>query len=178
MPAGSGSEAGGLFERGFGIDGGGAAQRGKPEQNAAQHGNGEIEGQDCAADVGLFMCGTPAGRDGAQKLHASECHREARHPARRSQQHAFGEQLTQHAAAARAQGDAHRDLFLPCDGAGQQQIGNVHAHDQQNQPDRSREYQQGRPDIPTSRSCRPTTRVCALTRRGGTSAGRGLPGAG
>jgi hypothetical protein len=55
------------------------------------------------------------------------------HAARRGEHKAFGEKLPHDARAARAQREAHADLFLPRRGACQQQVGHVGAGDHQHQ---------------------------------------------
>ena len=94
-----------------------------------------------------WMCGTSAGAIARSSCHAADCDRQAAQSARGGKQHSFGQQLAQDAPAAGAERHAHRNFFLPGDGARQQQIRNIDAHDQQHQRDRAREHQQRGPDI-------------------------------
>ena len=55
---------------------------------------------------------------------------------------AFGNQLAHQQEAAGAHGKADRDLFLPADGAGEQQVGDIGAGDQQQQADDAEQDQQ------------------------------------
>ena len=66
-----------------------------------------------------------------QRAHAERADDQAQHAADHRQQHAFGQQLPDDAAASRADGGADGDFARPAGGARQQQAGHVGAGDQQ-----------------------------------------------
>ncbi len=67
--------------------------------------------------------------------------------ANRREQHAFGQQLRDDAAAGGADGRSNRDLAAAPGGADQQQVGDVGAGDQQDEPDRAEQHVEGRADV-------------------------------
>ena len=81
------------------------------------------------------------------------------------QQHAFGQQLADDAAAAGADRGADRDLALPAGGADQQQVGDVGAGDQQHEADRAEQHQQRRPHVPHELSLQRLRRRSRCSRR-------------
>jgi hypothetical protein len=62
-------------------------------------------------------------------------------------QHAFSEQLPEHAYLAGAQRRANGEFTRALHGTGQRQIGHVHASNQQHKKYRREQYQQIRPHI-------------------------------
>ena len=78
---------------------------------------------------------TAVGEEREQAFHHRDGERESGHAAGSREQQALGEQLPEHAPAARADGEADGDLLLPRRGARRQQAGEVGAGDQQHQSD-------------------------------------------
>jgi hypothetical protein len=86
-----------------------------------------------------------AGLKAAQPLDGDGGEQQPAARAERGQREALGQQLHRDAAAARAEGDAHRELVLPRERARQHQVGDVGAGDQQDEADRSEQNPQRPP---------------------------------
>jgi len=69
--------------------------------------------------------------------------------------------LAHNPAAAGSERAADRKLALPLGGAGEEQVGNVRAGNQEDQPNRSEQHKQGRAHFP-KRICRNGTRVTPM----------------
>ena len=78
------------------------------------------------------------------------------HAAEAGQQHALRQELADDARAARAERQPHLDLTLPADGAFEQQVGDVHAGDEQHERDGTQQQQERGPQI-----ARPSIRAAA-----------------
>ena len=76
-----------------------------------------------------------------------------RAPAQRQQQ-AFDQELTDQPRPRRANRQTNGDLPLAHRGARQQQVREVRARDQEDQPDRSEEYEQGSADVAATSASR------------------------
>lgn len=85
--------------------------------------------------------------------------RDAQDCSSRCEQTAFSEKLSQEPRARRAERQPHRDLPIPCDRAGQEQIRKVHARNQQHETgDREEQFQGGIVSV----SKRADTRRCGV----------------
>ena len=96
------------------------------------------------------------GAERDDQIRAPEREHHARDAAEAGQQHALGQKLADDARAARAERQPHLDLTLPADGAFEQQVGDVHAGDQQHERDGAQQEQQRR-----AADCRPSIRAAA-----------------
>ena len=76
-----------------------------------------------------------AGQHGNQERRAPPREQQSGGCAEQHEHDAFGEQLTDQSAAAGADREPDRDLVLPGRRAGQQQVGNVRAPDEENDTD-------------------------------------------
>ena len=70
---------------------------------------------------------------------------QADEPAQQSQQRAFREKLADDPRPPGAHGQPHRHLFLTGGGAGEQQVGDVDAGDEEQKAHRAQEEQQRKP---------------------------------
>ena len=79
-----------------------------------------------------------------QQADRADRERRSRESADARQQHALGEQLPDQPSRRRADGTANGDLVIARGRARQQQVGDVHARDQQHQADRAGQHEQRR----------------------------------
>ena len=99
------------------------------------------------------------GRGPARQEHADR-------PGERGEHQAFGQRLPDEPRALRPERDAQGHLLPPSDGAGHEQVGNVHARDQQHDRHRAEQQQKGRPGLANHRGAqRARAVVGALVRR-------------
>ena len=107
------------------------------EEETGGHGdeNREDENPPIQADQGAFLsdAGKVGGVYGEQRANSDQARRGTDHCAGQGQEHAFGEQLTNDAGAARSHGHADGHFAAASDGAGQQQVGHVGARNQQDE---------------------------------------------
>jgi hypothetical protein len=75
-------------------------------------------------------------------LAGMETHDEAHARRHQRQEPCFDQQLTRHRGAARAEGRPQRDFLLAIDGAGQQQLADIDAGDEQDDADRGEQQQE------------------------------------
>ena len=116
----------------------------RPEEQAGEHRKAGGEGEHGEVGTCIERNGLAFGRDDAKQQAGSPVGDEnARGAADRSEQHALGEHLANEPAAAGADCHAHSDLLLAGRGAGEQQVGNVGAGDQQDHGDDARQHEQG-----------------------------------
>jgi len=83
-------------------------------------------------------------RQGDQCAHAAVAHEHAQRATEHGNQQAFAEELAHNAAATGAEHDADRDFPVPRAGPGQQQVGHVHAGDQEQEGDGAQQHEQQR----------------------------------
>ena len=123
--------------------------RDQAEQEGGQHGDAEGEGQ----DMGIEAHRQPGARHDQAEQEAQDParHEQAERAPEQRQEQALREQLPHQAATAGAEGEADRDLPLPARGAGQEQVADVGAGDQQHQAD-DRHQDRQRPRVPFPQS--------------------------
>ena len=83
-------------------------------------------------------------RPGEQALHTDDRDGESEQSTHRRENKTFGEEQANQAAAARANGRAHRDLAPACRGAREEQVCDVEAGDEQQQRRRREQREQSR----------------------------------
>ena len=126
-----------------------AKSRREAEDDPGQERQGQRERQDLTVDLDQLGPGDPSlGRESQQGGHAPARQEDAAQAACQRHESALGEQLPDEPRAAGAERRAHRDLALPAGRAGQQQIRDVGAGDQQHEPDGARKDRQRPPDVP------------------------------
>jgi hypothetical protein len=145
VPETRAAPAAAFLERGAEI-GPRTLQRGDEAEQNARHGrgqNGEGQNAPIQADQRAFL--THTRQVGCvhteERANSHDAENAARGRARQGQQDAFGEELADDASASGADGDADGDLPAACHGAGQQQVGDVGAGDQQHETDRAHQTQ-------------------------------------
>ena len=90
-------------------------------------------------DSGLADAGKPGGVHGEQRADARHAQRHAKYAAGQREQDAFGQQLADDAAAPRADRRTNGNFTLAARRAGQQQVGDVGACNQQHQRNRAQQ---------------------------------------
>ena len=84
---------------------------------------------------------------GLQRSDAAGRQRQPGRSAQQREQHALGEHLPRQPDRARPQRRPHGHLAFPVGAAGQQEVGDIGARDQQYESNRSQEHQQGGPHL-------------------------------
>ena len=79
--------------------------------------------------------------------------REPDEPAAHREAQAFGQQLPDQAAAARAERQAHRHLAVPRRGARQQQVAEIRARDEQHEPCGAEQHEERLGEAAAQRRC-------------------------
>ncbi len=122
-------------------------RRRQTEGDARQERHRGRERQHAQVELGLGHTrqGLGAERDDQIRAPVGEHHPE--HAAHARQQHALGQQLADDARGACAERQPHLDLTLPADGALEQQVGHVHAGDQEHECDGAEQQQECGPQI-------------------------------
>ncbi len=106
--------------------------RGNAEEDSGQQGYGRGKSQDGGIHVnGGFMREGIVGKEGGQGVDAFVGGKNAEGCARDGQNHGFGEQLANEAAASRAHGNAYGQFVLPGRSAREKKDGDVGAADDQ-----------------------------------------------
>ena len=128
-----GSPGSGRFR---GVDARGAQRRREAEQQRGCDGHAGRKAQD--AQVEMRLQHHPFDRSGEhrnQERRAPPREQQSGAGAQRHQHEAFGQQLADQPAAARANREPHRHLVLPRGGAGEQQVGDIGAADEEHDAD-------------------------------------------
>ena len=124
---------------------GGLKRRRQPERHASQQPERQIEGQNAVVETDRPERRQVARDPRNQQVLAQECQGQADDSPKQTQQHALRKKLPEDAALARAQGAPDGHLFVARGGARKQQVGDVHAGDQQHKADRAQEDEQRTP---------------------------------
>ena len=151
---GAGSAAG-LLERRDEVGLGGVQRRKQTEHDSRQNRERHREGHDAPVErrnddpaaIGRCDARDVAGHQQQQTANARCAEGEAEHASRAGQQHALGQQLTDHASATGADRASDRELALPARRSREQQVGHVAARDQQHERDRAEQHQQRRSHV-------------------------------
>jgi hypothetical protein len=123
----------------------GAPRRQGAEEHARRQRQANAEGHHPRIDAHLAAARQRRRQQHADQIHRPERQQQADGAAGGGQQQALREQMAEEVRALCAQGSPHRQLALSRCGADEQQIGDVHAHDQQQQADGAEQDQQRRP---------------------------------
>ena len=145
-PAVARAAAPAFLEHAVQIDRRGVHRRRQPEQQSGQQRYDQREHHDRRIDPDLIRPGEIARVERGHRPDAPEGQPQAQHAAGEREQQALGQELAHESLPAGSQRGAHRDLLRPRGRAGEQQVGDVGAGDQQHEPHRTQEHQQGRPD--------------------------------
>lgn len=127
--------------------------RRQTEQQAGEERESEGEEEDGAVDADLRQHRTgdrpslTRRAQGEQRLDRPCSQQHAESASRESEEKALGEELRHDPRGACTQGRAEGHLAAPRRGARQLQIGQVDAGDEQDEPDRAEQDQQGRPEV-------------------------------
>ena len=121
------------LERGVEIDARRAQRRREAEEDAGANRDGKGEDEHRGVEPNRFEPRDVARVDRPDDLQRDLGDRQAGGAAENAEQHALGQQLADEAFPARAERRPDGDLFLPAGGAGEQQIGDVGARDQQDE---------------------------------------------
>ncbi len=124
---------------------GGGDRGAESEEDAGRDRDGEREDQDAAVDRDRCRLGEAQRKNPDEQVEAPRRERHSQQSSRAREQDALGQQLTEDASAGGAEGDAQGDLAAPRERAGEQQVGDVGAGDQENERHRSEQGQQRRP---------------------------------
>ncbi len=111
-------------------------QRRQPEHQTRRDRHAECEEQDERIDRDLGRARQARRVDADERLHAGACEHEAEQAADDREQDALGHELAQEPATAGAERGPDRELAMPVLGAGEEQVGQVGAGDQQDEADR------------------------------------------
>ena len=108
----------------------------QPKSSPATVVASEREEQDGKIEVQVGLGGQrPLGHHCDQAGKHGVSHADSESPTHQGEQDAFGKQLNEDGPWSRAQRAAHGELFLPRHAAGQQQVGDVYAGDQEHKSD-------------------------------------------
>lgn len=111
------------------------------EDERRQERERDREHDDPSVDVDRFGAGQGVARHRQQQLHRPVRQQQAERAADPRENKAFGDELPHHARGAGAECRADRDFALARSGAGQHQVGDVGAADQQHDADRTHQHE-------------------------------------
>ena len=135
------------FERAVEVDADRRQGGGEAEEDAGGYRNQECKGEHGAVDADFLEARDVARVHAADDEEAGLGHQQAENAAEDSDQDAFGEELADEAGPAGAEGGADGDFFLASGGAGEQEVGDVGAGDEQHEADRAEQHEHGAADI-------------------------------
>ena len=121
--------------------------RDQAEEESCEQRNREREEQDERIDADLSSTRQPVGRIGDQRADAGVGETEPDDAADERERQALRQELPGDPARARAERGVDRQLLLPRLGAHQEQVGDVRAGDQQDEPDRAEQHPQHPADV-------------------------------
>ena len=110
-------------------------RRRQPEENSRQQGDPDRETQNHSVDTDLLRRRVPVRGERDEHCNAGEGEQHTQQATQEGKQHAFGEQLADHAPPAGPERGTQGNLRLPCGAASQEQVGHVAAGDEQNETD-------------------------------------------
>ena len=122
-------------------------RRDEAEDQAGEDGDAEGKGDDGAVHLHRLEPRNAVGLQAREKRHTPDREQQPDAGAAQREDDAFGQELPEQPTPARAQGRAHRHFRLSSGSPRQQQVGDIRARDQKDEPNRAEQHQHRLADI-------------------------------
>src|SRR6202041_808946 len=130
-----------LFQCGLHVELRRSQCRGKSEENSRKQRNPERKEKHARVNPHLLSARKRVRNETENSLRSPGRYQQSQRPTSQSDQRAFGQKLPQHPSSACAQSGPDREFPSAASGAGEDQIGDVYAGDEQDEADSSEQYE-------------------------------------